>query len=79
MYRKLQSRVSVMNQNHSTIYKLFFCFTQRSSLQVDDLLSHGQTMLQNLRDQRVTLKGIQKKVLDVASVLVCFIDKKFFV
>ncbi len=36
---------------------------------MDDLLSHGQTILENLRDQRLTIKGIQKKVLDVASVL----------
>ena len=42
---------------------------QRSHRQMDDLLSHGQTILENLRDQRLTIKGIQKKVLDVASVL----------
>ena len=39
-------------------YEFSFRF-QRSNRQVDDLLSHGQTILESLRDQRVTLKGIQ--------------------
>lgn len=41
----------------------------RSNRTVDDLLSHGQTILENLRDQRGSLKGIRKKMLDVASML----------
>ncbi len=48
---------------------ILWVFFQRSHRQMDDLLSHGQTILENLRDQRLTIKGIQKKVLDVASVL----------
>ena len=36
---------------------------------MDDLLAHGGTILESLRDQRNTLKGIQKKVLDVAQTL----------
>ena len=36
---------------------------QRSHRGVDDLLSHGATILENLRDQRMTIKGIKKKVL----------------
>ena len=49
--------------------KIDIIWLQRSHRHMDDMLSHGQIMLENLRDQRVTLKGIQKKVLDVASVL----------
>ena len=36
---------------------------------MDDLLSHGQTILETLRDQRGMMKGIRKKMLDVASML----------
>ena len=36
---------------------------------MDDLLSHGQTILDSLRDQRGMMKGIRKKMLDVASML----------
>lgn len=36
---------------------------------MDDLLDQGRHMLDSLRDQRGTLKGIQKKMLDVASTL----------
>ena len=42
---------------------------QRSNRGVDDLLSHGQTILDSLRDQRGMMKGIRKKMLDVASML----------
>ena len=30
---------------------------------MDDFLSQGQAMLENLREQRMTIKGIKKKVL----------------
>ncbi|NXX41030.1 GOSR2 protein, partial [Tricholaema leucomelas] len=36
---------------------------------VDELLGSGTSILQGLRDQRVTLKGTQKKLLDVANML----------
>ncbi|NXP79536.1 GOSR2 protein, partial [Ramphastos sulfuratus] len=36
---------------------------------VDELLGSGSSILQGLRDQRVTLKGTQKKLLDVANML----------
>ena len=49
-----------------TICNIFF---QRSNKGVDDLLSHGQTILETLRDQRGMMKGIRKKMLDVASML----------
>ena len=39
----------------------------RSNRHMDDLLSHGAGILQNLRDQRDTLKGIQRRMLDEAS------------
>lgn len=42
---------------------------QNSHRQVDDLLSHGSSILSNLRDQRGVLKGVHKKILDVANTL----------
>ncbi|XP_064421549.1 Golgi SNAP receptor complex member 2 isoform X2 [Latimeria chalumnae] len=36
---------------------------------IDDLLGSGSNILQGLRDQRMTLKGTQKKILDVANML----------
>ena len=36
---------------------------------MDDLLNHGAAILENLRDQRYTIKGFHKKMLDVASTL----------
>ena len=39
---------------------------QRSHRHVDDLLSQGQLMLEGLREQRITIKGIQ--VLSTRSV-----------
>jgi len=41
----------------------------RSNRYMDDLLSQGAATIQNLRDQRSTLKGVQKKILDVANTL----------
>ena len=46
------------------------CFKfQHSNRGIDDLLSHGNTILENLRDQRSTLKNVQRRMLDVASTL----------
>ncbi|XP_075471609.1 Golgi SNAP receptor complex member 2 [Ascaphus truei] len=36
---------------------------------MDDLLGSGSSILEGLRDQRSTLKGAQKKILDVANML----------
>ena len=36
---------------------------------MDDILAQGAATLDNLRDQRSTLKGVQKKILDVANTL----------
>lgn len=33
------------------------------------MLSQGAQMLENLRDQRSTMKGIHKKMMDIASTL----------
>ena len=49
-------------------FDVFYIF-QRSNRGVDDLLNHGQTILETLRDQRGMMKGIRKKMLDVASML----------
>ena len=45
------------------VYKSLLFVFQRSRRGVDDLLSHGATILESLRDQRMTIKGIKKKVL----------------
>lgn len=36
---------------------------------MDELLSTGSNVITNLREQRVTLKGAQKKILDIANTL----------
>lgn len=36
---------------------------------VDDLLGSGSSILTNLREQKAALKGVQKRILDVASTL----------
>lgn len=36
---------------------------------MDDLLTHGSSVLQNLRDQRSSLKGIKTKMLNIANTL----------
>lgn len=36
---------------------------------MDDLLGSSSSILKNLQEQRVTLKGVQKRILDVASTL----------
>ena len=36
---------------------------------MDELLVSGSGVLQNLREQRVSLKGVQRKVLDIAKTL----------
>ncbi|CAB3987782.1 Golgi SNAP receptor complex member 2-like [Paramuricea clavata] len=36
---------------------------------VDDLLGSGSSILTNLREQRITLKGVHKRILDIASTL----------
>lgn len=37
--------------------------------EMDDLLTHGNSILGNLKEQRYTLKGAHKKILDVANTL----------
>ncbi|CAG2189771.1 Golgi SNAP receptor complex member 2-like [Mytilus galloprovincialis] len=36
---------------------------------MDNLLDHGQSVLENLREQRMTLKGAHKRILDIANKL----------
>ncbi|XP_012944936.2 LOW QUALITY PROTEIN: Golgi SNAP receptor complex member 2 [Aplysia californica] len=40
-----------------------------SHRQLDDLLSHGGSIISGLRDQRVTLKGAQRRILDIGNTL----------
>lgn len=42
---------------------------QNSHRGIDDLIGSGSSIIENLRDQRVTLKGAHKKMLDVANTL----------
>ena len=37
--------------------------------EMDDLLNHGNSILGNLKEQKYTLKGAHKKILDVANTL----------
>lgn len=37
--------------------------------EMDNLLGHGSSILTNLQDQRLTLKGAHKKILDIANTL----------
>jgi len=41
----------------------------RSNRAMDDLLGQGSVMLENLRNQRETIKGFRRKMMDVANVL----------
>ena len=41
----------------------------RTNRYMDDMLSQGASVLENLREQRGTLKGAQKKMLDVFNTL----------
>ncbi|XP_074656526.1 Golgi SNAP receptor complex member 2-like [Tubulanus polymorphus] len=40
-----------------------------SNREMDNLIDHGSGILTNLRDQRHTLKGAQKRILDIANTL----------
>ena len=37
--------------------------------EMDNLLGHGSSILTNLKEQRITLKGAHKKILDIANTL----------
>ena len=55
--------------------KLFLKFNpfstslQNANRGVDDLISSGSSILDNLRDQRNTIKGAHRKILDIANTL----------
>lgn len=40
-----------------------------SSKHLDNLIGHGSSILTNLRDQRMTLKGAHRRILDIANTL----------
>lgn len=40
-----------------------------SNREVDNMISSGHGVLENLRSQRLTLKGAQRKILDLANTL----------
>lgn len=42
---------------------------RNSHRDIDNLLGSGNSIIDNLKDQRITLKGAHKKMLDVANVL----------
>jgi len=37
--------------------------------EMDNLIGHGSSLLTNLKEQRLTLKGARKKILDIANTL----------
>ncbi|XP_075236170.1 golgi SNAP receptor complex member 2 [Lycorma delicatula] len=57
---------------------------QNANRGVDDLLKSGSSILDSLKDQRVTLKGARKRLIDIASTLglsnttMRFIEKRAF-
>ena len=42
---------------------------QNAAHGVDDLISHGSGILENLRSQRMTLKGAHKRLIDIGNTL----------
>lgn len=42
---------------------------QNANKGVDDMLKSGSGILENLRDQRNTIKGAQRRIMDIASTL----------
>ncbi|XP_069607433.1 Golgi SNAP receptor complex member 2 isoform X1 [Ranitomeya imitator] len=70
---ELMTRSYTTNDSETSIHideTLQFNSSVRNAHQgIDDLLGSGTTILDGLRDQRKTLKGTQKKILDVANML----------
>ncbi|KAG8188188.1 hypothetical protein JTE90_019466 [Oedothorax gibbosus] len=62
------------NRDQNTTIMIDHALQHNTSLQgahrgVDDLLGQGASVLGNLREQRSTLKGAHKKILDIANTL----------
>lgn len=70
---ELLTRTYTTNDSETTIHideTLQLNSSVRNAHQgIDDLLGSGSNILDGLRDQRKTLKGAQKKILDVANML----------
>lgn len=70
---ELMTRSYTTNDSETSIHideTLQFNSSVRNAHQgMDDLLGSGTSILEGLRDQRKTLKGTQKKILDVANML----------
>lgn len=71
---ELLSKTFRTNDAEATSIMIDHSLVQNRSLQnvhrgVDDLLGSGSNVLQNLKEQRGTLKGAQKKILDIANTL----------
>ncbi|XP_056404690.1 Golgi SNAP receptor complex member 2 isoform X1 [Hyla sarda] len=70
---ELMTRSYTTNDSETSIHideTLQFNSSIRNAHQgIDDLLGSGTSILDGLRDQRKTLKGTQKKILDVANML----------
>ncbi|KAM5135458.1 Golgi SNAP receptor complex member 2 isoform 1-T1 [Mantella aurantiaca] len=70
---ELLTRSYTTNDSETSIHideTLQFNSSVRNAHQgMDDLLGSGTNILEGLRDQRKTLKGAQKKILDVANML----------
>ncbi|OCT60093.1 Golgi SNAP receptor complex member 2 [Xenopus laevis] len=70
---ELLTRSYTTNDSETTIHMdetLQFNSNVRNAHQgIDDLLGSGSSILEGLRDQRKTLKGAHKKILDVANML----------
>ncbi|CAG0883539.1 unnamed protein product [Darwinula stevensoni] len=71
---ELLTRRFTPNDQSDTSVLIDYALQQHTSLQntnrgLDELIGSGTSILSNLRDQRTSLKGVQKKVLDVANML----------
>lgn len=45
----------------------FHSSAQNANRGIDDLIAHGGSVLENLRSQRVTLKGARRRMLDLVN------------
>ncbi|XP_044154112.1 Golgi SNAP receptor complex member 2 isoform X1 [Bufo gargarizans] len=70
---ELMARTYTTNDSETSIHideTLQYNSSVRNAHQgIDDLLGSGTSILEGMRDQRKTLKGTQKKILDVANML----------
>ncbi|KJH48260.1 vesicle transport v-SNARE protein [Dictyocaulus viviparus] len=78
-WRAISDREELLHQRFQTNESTRLCLEDHelhindrlksSNRQVDDLISHGAAVLENLRSQHMNLRGIRKKMLDIGAAL----------